>query len=78
MQIQDIYSQYSTTNLLPNMNFTTWMWSAFNLAWNYYKFNTSDSTEEADNKALLNDFGMVWFDIYTSANLLTKQIHTNE
>jgi len=52
-------SNYSTTALLPNNWFLVWMWSIGNIFWWYYKYNESETANQADTSALRNDFWMV-------------------
>ena len=42
--------------------------SVFNLAGNFYRFNTSENEAEADAKAMLSDWSMVSEDFRTAVN----------
>lgn len=56
-------NKYSTTFLLPKTSFVDWVKSIFNTNGDFFQFNTSESWEEADKKAIENDFWMVGKDI---------------
>lgn len=70
-------SNYSSTFLLPEASFAIWAWSVFNLAWNYLEFNNSESPNEADRKAIQNDFGMVWSDLLVGIENFRKEENEN-
>ena len=55
--------RYSTTFLFPKTSFIVGMGSIFNIQGNYFLFNTSDSPEEADAKAIESDWGVTGQDI---------------
>ena len=63
-----------TDFLFPTPSFIIGMGSAFNLFGNYYHYNTLPTGEEADARALRNDFEMVGQDIRAALN----QIDSNE
>lgn len=46
--------------------------SAINLAGNYYEFNTSQSSNEADEKAIRNDFCMIGGDIIEARDVIIE------
>jgi hypothetical protein len=54
---------YRTDFLFPNSSFLTGAGSVFNIAGNYFGFNYSASDEQADSRALENDWGMIGEDI---------------
>lgn len=54
---------YTTDHLFPRTNIVIGMGSIFNIAGNYFNFNTSLSDEEADGKAIESDWGVVGLDI---------------
>jgi hypothetical protein len=54
---------YSTFFLLPRNSFLTGAGSVFNIAGNYYRFKYTGSPEEADARAMENDWGVVGQDL---------------
>jgi hypothetical protein len=54
---------YRTDFLFPSMSFVGGMGSVLNIMGNYYKFNTSSSTIEADSRAIESDWGVIGKDI---------------
>jgi hypothetical protein len=54
---------YKTNILYPRVSFVDGIGSVFNIAGNFYKFNYSKSNEEADRKALENDWGVIGNDL---------------
>ena len=62
-------SDYSSTFLLPNNSFFVGAGSVLNISWSYFDYNTSKSPEEADYKAILNDFGMVGKDMKVALDI---------
>ena len=54
---------YYTTFLFPKANFISGMGSVFNLPGNYYNFDYSETPEEADSKAVGNDWGVIGDDL---------------
>jgi hypothetical protein len=54
---------YKSDLLFPRTNFITGMGSIFNIAGNYYGFNRSATSNEADKKAIESDWGVVGKDI---------------
>jgi hypothetical protein len=55
--------KYCTDFLFGNNNFLIGMGSAFSLFGDYFSYNTSKSGQEADKKAMENDWGVVGQDI---------------
>ena len=55
--------KYRTDILFPRTNMIIGAGSRFNLAGKYFAFNRSRSAREADNLALLNDWGVVGDDL---------------
>jgi hypothetical protein len=55
--------RYKTGFLLPTVSFLTGMASAFSIWGNFYSFKTSESGEEADCRAIENDWQMVGQDL---------------
>ena len=58
-----IKSLKQTNYLLPKNGFFTGLGSILNISGNYFKYNTSETTEEADIKAIQSDWLMVGKDI---------------
>lgn len=56
-------SQSLTDFLTSTTTYLTGAASAFNLAGNFYDFNISDTVEEADSRAIRNDFRMIEGDV---------------
>jgi hypothetical protein len=55
--------RYKTNVLFPKTSLLDGFGSIMNVAGNYFRFNYSESGEEADNKAIANDWGVVGDDI---------------
>ena len=55
--------RYDTGYLFSTPSFLSGAGTVINLAGNFYKFNSSDSDFEADQKAIENDFRMIGQDI---------------
>ncbi len=55
--------RYKSNLLFPRTNFLVGMGSVFNISGNYFRFNYSKSSEEADLKALESDWGVIGEDI---------------
>ncbi len=51
--------KYKSDFLFSNSSFWSGFGSSFNLAGNFYNFNTSKSEKEADNKAIRSDWSVV-------------------
>lgn len=70
---------YTTDHLFSRTNLFIGMGSIFNIAGNYFNFNTSLSNEEADQKAIESDWGVVGLDIEKAItnNPLKKLQSTN-
>ena len=58
------YKKYVSDYLFTTPSFLVGSGTVLNLAGNYYKFNTSESGFDADEKAIENDFGMIGQDLY--------------
>lgn len=54
---------YRTDHLFPKSNFITGAGTLFNLTGNFYSFNTCDTAEEADARAIESDWGVVGLDL---------------
>ncbi len=55
--------RYKTGFLFPDTNFWIGMGSILNIAGDYFTFNTSESGQEADGKALESDWAIIGQDI---------------
>lgn len=60
--------KYSTTYLLGENNFLIGMACALNLGGNFFLYGDSESSLEADIKALENDWGIIGQDIQEAIN----------
>ena len=58
--------KHRTDFLFSRTGFLTGVGSVFNLAGNYYRFNSAESPEEADRRALAADWGVVGQDMATA------------
>jgi hypothetical protein len=58
-----IKSLKRTDFLLPKNDFFVGLGTIMNISGNYFKYNTSETAEEADKKALASDWFMVGQDI---------------
>jgi hypothetical protein len=65
--------KYKTNFLVPNTSFLIGMGSIMNIQGNYFDFNYSDTLEEADSKAIENDWGVVGNDLRRAINKLIKE-----
>lgn len=54
---------YTTDHLFSRTNSIIGAGSVFNIAGNYFSFNRSSSSEEADAKAIESDWGTIGMDI---------------
>lgn len=54
---------YRTDHLFPRTNTIIGAGSIFNIAGNYFSFNYSDSSDEADSKAIESDWGTIGQDL---------------
>ena len=70
-------TNYSSSFLLQKNSFLIWMWSIWNITWNYYNFNRSETPEIADKKALENDFWMVGKDITSATNTFKDNLRSD-
>ena len=55
--------KYETGFLFTKSNFLKGLGSVFNLPGNYYDFNTSETPDEADEKAIMSDWENVGADL---------------
>lgn len=55
--------QYHTDFLFPNSGFLMGAGSVFNIAGNYFEFNYSSADQNADEKAISNDWGVIGEDL---------------
>lgn len=55
--------KYRTDQLFPRTNFLIGAGSIFNIPGKYYQFNYSETEEDADSKAIENDWGVIGQDI---------------
>lgn len=69
---------FCTDFLVPSSSFVTGMGSAFNLAGNYYSYNTSEIEEEADKKAIYNDWVMIGQDLREAMLKVKKDLKFSE
>lgn len=67
-----------TSFLLPKGGFLVGMGSVFNIAGNYFRYNSSESAEVADYKALCSDWSNVGSDIEVSMNKYSSNIEEKE
>ena len=65
--MNDTYKKCSDF-LFSTSNFLTGVGTVLNLGGNYYEYNYSESSSDADKKAIENDFEMVGFDIRDAMN----------
>ncbi len=56
-------TRHRTNFLFPRTSAIVGMGSLLNIAGNYFEFNFSESGEDADSKALENDWNMIGLDI---------------
>lgn len=63
---------YRTDVLFPKSNFLIGMGSIGNLFGNYYKYNTSPTSSQADMKAALSVWGVIGMDIRYALSKLAK------
>lgn len=66
--------RYKTNRLFHRASFIGGIGSIINVAGNYYDFNYTGSGEEADIKAIENDWGMIGDDIRQSVKKITKKL----
>ncbi|MEZ5006960.1 MAG: hypothetical protein R2753_02280 [Chitinophagales bacterium] len=65
---------YHTDYLFSKSSFLDGLGSIFNISGNYYNFNYSKTEEEADSKAIKNDWGVVGDDIREAQNKLRLEL----
>ena len=68
------HKKYKTDFLTAN-SFLIGMGSVFNVAGNYFKYNCSETAEEADGLALANDWCIVGQDISDAMENFEKENH---
>jgi hypothetical protein len=66
--------KYKTDFLFPKTSFVVGIGSIFNVFGNYYKFNTSKTSVEADFKAIESDWGVVGQDIEKAIKNVKKEL----
>jgi len=66
--------KYKTDFLTAN-SFLIGMGSVFNIAGNYFKYNSSKTEEEADGLAIANDWHIVGQDINDAMIIFDKENH---
>lgn len=66
--------KYTSGFLFATPSFLMGAGTVFNLAGNYYEFNTAQSGADADRLAIENDFRMVGLDIYDSVEALAEDV----
>lgn len=66
--------KHRTNILFPKTSFISGVGSSFNVFGNYYKFNTSKTSQESDFKAIESDWGVVGQDIQKAIKELKKQL----
>lgn len=66
--------RYKTNILFHRPSFIDGIGSIFNLAGNYFEFNYSKSSEEADRKAIESDWNMIGNDIEKATKELKKEL----
>lgn len=74
--MQHTYQKYRSDFLFEKISFSESFFSIFNFWGNNVKINDSRSEEEADAKALQNDFAMVGKDINNAMENFNKQCDT--
>jgi len=67
--------RYKTNTLFHRTSLTDGFGSIINVAGNYYVFNYSRLGEEADQKAIENDWGVIGNDILKAVSELKKEIN---
>jgi hypothetical protein len=66
--------RFKTNRLFRRLTVLDGMGSVFNVVGNYYNFNYSNSGEEADRKAIENDWGVIGDDIRGVAGRSNKEL----
>jgi hypothetical protein len=69
---------YRTDHLFPRTNLIIGMGSIFNLAGKYFEFNSSQTADEADSRALESDWGAIGLDIQETIRAYPKECLTSE
>jgi len=70
--------RYRTDFLFSTSTFLSGAGTVFNIAGNYYGFNSSESKSEADERALNSDWHIVGQDIEEAVNQLKKEINDGQ
>jgi len=66
--------QFTTDFLFTTPTYLTGAANAFNLGGNFYEYNSSDTGQEADYKAIRNDFNMISLDLRKSFKIIEEKI----
>ena len=66
---------FETTHLFKTTSFLIGLGSILNIFGNYYRFNTSKTTKEADHKAIESDWGVTGQDINKAISELKKEFN---
>jgi hypothetical protein len=66
--------QFKTNFLFPRASVMHGFGSIFNVAGNYFDFNYSESGEEADKKAIENDWRVIGNDIRGAISKMEKEL----
>jgi hypothetical protein len=69
--------EYYTDYLFSKSSFIDGLGSILDLSGSYYDFNYSNSWQEADSKAIKNDWGMVGNDIRDAKKVFKKSLPFN-
>lgn len=69
---------YKTDYLFPNMSFISGMGSIIDLSGNYFEYNLSESSEEADRKAIHSDWQVIGQDIYSVFKKINEELNDKE
>ncbi|SIS83138.1 hypothetical protein SAMN05421789_10824 [Kaistella chaponensis] len=67
-----------TDFLLPKKGFIVGLGSIFNIYGDYFEYNTSDTPEEADRKALSSDWNIVGADLEEARRKLNSILGKND
>ena len=71
--MNEIKVKYKTDFLFSKCTFWRGVGSVLNVPGNFYEFNTSNTSEEADNKALISDWENVGKDIKDAQKKIEKE-----
>lgn len=67
-------NKFQTDFLFTNSNFLTGAATVFNLTGNFYDYNMSNTPQEADCKAIGNDFKMVGADLNIAMQVISEPV----